>query len=160
MLDRASVNDAAMRIVTVVYPNILDVGCFAHLVAAIDLVAATVALLWKLLNGYCHELLQTFCTDFSTSYFTLRRSSRLATSTQPYLLADTVVYNWLDIFQWSFLGSITKIWQNEVPICLCHLLDDKLCAKTFSMLYVGCRVCNGHVVFIVKKAIARGGHFS
>ena len=40
------------------------------------------------------------------------------TSAQPYLLADTVVYNSLDIFRRSFLGSMTKIWQNEVPIYL------------------------------------------
>ena len=32
MHDRASVNDAAMRIVKVVYPNLLDVGCFSHTV--------------------------------------------------------------------------------------------------------------------------------
>ena len=30
MHDRASVNDVAMRIVKVVYPNLLDVGCFSH----------------------------------------------------------------------------------------------------------------------------------
>ena len=30
MHDRASVNDAAMRIVKVIYPNLLDVGCFSH----------------------------------------------------------------------------------------------------------------------------------
>ena len=35
MHDRASVNDAAMRIVKVIYPNLLDVGCFSH---ALDLV--------------------------------------------------------------------------------------------------------------------------
>ena len=80
--------------------------------------AAAVGLLLKMLDGCCHELLQTFCPVFSTSHFTLRRSSRLATSAQPYLLADTVVYNSLDIFRRSFLGSMTKIWQNEVPICL------------------------------------------
>ena len=62
--------------------------------------------------------LQTFCPDFSTSHLTLRRSSRLATSTKSYLLADVIVYNSLDLFRQSFLGSITKIWQNEVPICL------------------------------------------
>ena len=80
--------------------------------------AAAVGLLLKLLNGCCHKLLQTFCLDFSTSHFTLRRSSRLATSTQPYLLADIVLYNSLNIFRRSFLGSVTKIWQNEVLICL------------------------------------------
>ena len=30
MHDRASVNDAAMKIVKVIYPNLLDVGCFSH----------------------------------------------------------------------------------------------------------------------------------
>ena len=30
MHDRASVNDAAMNIVKVIYPNLLDVGCFSH----------------------------------------------------------------------------------------------------------------------------------
>ena len=35
MHDRASVNDVAMRTVTIVYPYLLDVGCFAH---TIDLV--------------------------------------------------------------------------------------------------------------------------
>ena len=30
MHDRASVNDAAMKIVKVIYPNLLDVGCFPH----------------------------------------------------------------------------------------------------------------------------------
>ena len=30
MHDRASVNDAAMKIVRVIYPNLLDVGCFSH----------------------------------------------------------------------------------------------------------------------------------
>ena len=70
--------------------------------------AAAVGLLLKLLDGHCHELLQTFCPDFSTSHLMLHRSSRLATSTQPYLLADIVVY----------MKSITKIWHNKVPICL------------------------------------------
>ena len=60
--------------------------------------AAAVGLLLKMLDGCCRELLQIFCPVFSTSHFTLRRSSRLATSAQPYLLADTVVYNLLDIF--------------------------------------------------------------
>ena len=31
MHDRASVNDAAMRIVKVISPNLLDVGCFLHI---------------------------------------------------------------------------------------------------------------------------------
>ena len=30
MHDHASVNDAAMRIVKVIYPDLLDVGCFSH----------------------------------------------------------------------------------------------------------------------------------
>ena len=30
MHDSASVNDAAMKIVKVIYPNLLDVGCFSH----------------------------------------------------------------------------------------------------------------------------------
>ena len=80
---------------------------------------AAVGLLLKLLDCCCQELLQTFCPNFFTSNLTLRRSSRLATSTQPYLLADIIVYNPLDIFQKSFLGSITEIWWNEVPVCLC-----------------------------------------
>ena len=56
--------------------------------------------------------------DNSTSSLTLRRSSRLAISTQPYQLADTIVYNSLDIFRRSFLRCIPGIWRNEVPICL------------------------------------------
>ena len=80
--------------------------------------AAAVGLLLKLLDDHCRELLQTFCPDFSTSHLALRRSSRLATVAQPYQLADIVVYNSLDVFRRSFLGSITTIWQNEVPICL------------------------------------------
>ena len=110
--------------------------------------AAAVGLLLKMLDGCCRELLQTFCLVFSTSHFTLRRSSRLATSAQPYLLADTVVYNSLDIFRRSFLGSMTKIWQNEVPICLRqdgHFLDGELYLRTFNMSCVHCRICNGHV---------------
>ena len=30
MHDRASVNDVSMKIVEVIYPNLLDVGCFSH----------------------------------------------------------------------------------------------------------------------------------
>ena len=30
MRDRASMNNAAMRVVSIVYPNVLDVGCFSH----------------------------------------------------------------------------------------------------------------------------------
>ena len=30
MHDRASVNDAAMRIVKVIYPKLMDIGCFSH----------------------------------------------------------------------------------------------------------------------------------
>ena len=30
MRDRASINDAAMRTLTIVYPYLLDVGCFSH----------------------------------------------------------------------------------------------------------------------------------
>ena len=30
MRDRASVNDVAMRILSIVYPKILDIGCFSH----------------------------------------------------------------------------------------------------------------------------------
>ena len=82
--------------------------------------AAVVGLLLKLLDCHCRGLLQTFCPNFSTSSLTLRRSSRLAISTQPYQLADTIVYNSLDIFRRSFLGCIPGIWQNEAPICLCQ----------------------------------------
>ena len=60
--------------------------------------AAAVGLLLKLLDGCCRELLQTFCPDFFTSHLTLRRSSRLATSTQSYLLANVIVYNLFDLF--------------------------------------------------------------
>ena len=60
--------------------------------------AAAVGVLLKLLDGHCLELLQTFCHNFSTSHLTLCRSSRLATSTQPHMLADIVVYTSLDIF--------------------------------------------------------------
>ena len=80
--------------------------------------AAAVGLLLKLLDCHCRGLLQTFCPNFSTSSLTLWRSSRLAISTQPYQLADIIVYNSLDIFHRSFLGCIPGIWQNEVPICL------------------------------------------
>ncbi len=31
MRDRASVNTAAMRVVTIMYPNLLDVGCLSHM---------------------------------------------------------------------------------------------------------------------------------
>ena len=61
--------------------------------------AAAVGLLLKMLDYHCRELLQTFCPNFSTSSLTLHRSSRLAISIQPYLLADTIVYNSLDIFR-------------------------------------------------------------
>ena len=71
---------------------------------------AAVGLLLKSLDCHCHELLQTFCCNFSTSNLTMCRSSRLAISTQPYLLADTIVYNSLDVFRQSFLESITGIW--------------------------------------------------
>ena len=60
--------------------------------------AAEVGLLLKLLDCRCRKLLQTFCPNFSNSNLTLLRSLTLATSTQPYLLADTIVYNSLDIF--------------------------------------------------------------
>ena len=42
--------------------------------------------------------LKTYCPNFFTLNLTLHRSSRLTTSIQPYLLADTVVCNLLDIF--------------------------------------------------------------
>ena len=38
-------------------------------------------------------------------------------TTQPYQLVNTIVYNSLDIFHRSFLGSIPGIWHNEVLIC-------------------------------------------
>ena len=79
---------------------------------------AYAGLLLKLLDCHCRELLLTFCPNFSTSNLTLCRSSRLTSYTQPYLMADIIVYNSLDLFQQSFLGSIPEIWQNEVPICL------------------------------------------
>ena len=62
-----------------------------------------------LLDGYCRELLQTFCPSFLPSHSTLRRSLRLATSTQPYLLTDIVVYSSLDLFRRRFLGSKAHI---------------------------------------------------
>ena len=37
MRDRASVNDGALRMLSVVYPGLLDVGCFSH---ALDLVGS------------------------------------------------------------------------------------------------------------------------
>ena len=80
--------------------------------------AAAVGLLLKLLDCHCRGLLQTFCPNFSTSSLTLWRSLRLAISTQLYQLADTIVYNSLDISHRSFLGCIPGIWWNEVPICL------------------------------------------
>ena len=30
MRDRASVNNLAMRTINVIYPNMLDIGCFSH----------------------------------------------------------------------------------------------------------------------------------
>ena len=102
--------------------------------------AASVGLLLKLLDDCCRELLQTFCPDFSTSHLTLCRSSRLATSTQPYLLADIIVYNLFDLFRWSFLGSITirygRTRSRFVCVNMAILLDGKLYVKTFSILYV------------------------
>ena len=80
--------------------------------------ADAVGLLLKLLDCHCRGLLQTFWPNFSTSSLTLRRSSRLAVSTQPYQLANTIVYYSLDILCRSFLGCIPGIWQNEVLICL------------------------------------------
>ena len=76
--------------------------------------AAAVGLLLKLLDCHCCGLLQTYCPNFSTSNLTLQRSSRLDISTQ---LADTIVYNSLDIFRRGFLGCIPGIWRNKVPIC-------------------------------------------
>ena len=60
--------------------------------------AAAVGLLLKLMDFHCRKLLQTFCPTFSNSNLTLGRSSRLAISTLPYLLANTIVYISLDIF--------------------------------------------------------------
>ena len=74
----------------------------------------------KLFDCHCCEFLQTFSPNFFTPNVTLRRSSRLATSIQPNLLAEITVYNSLDIYQQSFLGCISMIWQDEVPVCLRH----------------------------------------
>ena len=60
--------------------------------------ATAVGLSLKLLDGHYRELLQTFCPNFSTSSLILRRLLRFAISTQPYQLANTIVYNLLDIF--------------------------------------------------------------
>ena len=62
--------------------------------------AAAVGLLLKLLDCCCHELLQTFCPNFSTSNLTLHRSSRLVTLLYlAYLLADRIVDNSRDTFR-------------------------------------------------------------
>ena len=66
---------------------------FVPLQYRIHAAAVGFKLLLKLLNCHCRELLQTFCPNFSTSGLTLCRSSRLVTSTQPYLLANIIVYN-------------------------------------------------------------------
>ena len=55
--------------------------------------AAAVGMLFKLLDNHCSELLQNFCPDFTTS----KDTSRLIISTQPYQLANTIVYNSSDI---------------------------------------------------------------
>ena len=49
MRDRASVNNVAMRVVSIVYPNVLDVGCFSH---TLDLVG----------EKFKTPVLGTFCT--------------------------------------------------------------------------------------------------
>ena len=71
--------------------------------------AATVGLLLKLLDCHCHELLQTFVLIFHFKFDITYRSSILATCTQPYLLADIIVYNSLVLVQQSFLGSTSEI---------------------------------------------------
>ena len=64
----------------------------------------------------------TAMNSFKLSVITviLHRSSKLATSIQPNLLAEITVYNSLDIYQQSFLGSISRIRQDEAPACLRH----------------------------------------
>ena len=108
------------------------------IIIIVTIIVTAVGLLLKLLDCLCHELLQTFCPNF---FISLCRSSRLATSTQPYLLAVIEVYNLLDIcISTKILGSLTEIWKNEVCIrMLATLLDDKLFVKTFSMLCI-CRM--------------------
>ena len=49
MRDRASVNNTAMQVVSIVYPNVLDVGCFSH---TLDLVG----------EKFKTPVLSTFCT--------------------------------------------------------------------------------------------------
>ena len=51
MRDRASVNNVAMRVVSIVYPNVLDVGCFSH---TLDLVG----------EKFKTPVLGTFCTTW------------------------------------------------------------------------------------------------
>ena len=61
MRDRASVNDAAMRTVTIVYPHLLDVGCFSD---TLDLVGehfhtptlSEFGMLWVSLFAHSHKV--------------------------------------------------------------------------------------------------------
>ena len=55
MRDRASVNNVAMRVVSIVYPSVLDVGCFSH---TLDIVG----------EKFKTPVLSTFCTMWLTLF--------------------------------------------------------------------------------------------
>ena len=61
------------------------------------------------------------------------------------------MYNSLDIFHKSFLGSIPGIWQNEVPICLCldgHTIGWQTVLEDIQNVIIN---VNGQIVFIENK---------
>ena len=55
MRDMASVNNVAMRVVSIVYPSVLDVGCFSH---TLDIVG----------EKFKTPVLSTFCTMWLTLF--------------------------------------------------------------------------------------------
>ena len=88
--------------------------------------AAAVGLLLKLLDCHFRGLLQTFCPNSSTSNLTSWRSSRLAIFTQSYQLADTIVYNSLDILLWGVSLEYGGMKFQYASIRMVILLDGKL----------------------------------
>ena len=68
-------------------------------------------------------------------------------------MGDSVVYNSLDIFRRSFLGSVIERYgrmkSRYVCIKMATSLDGKLYVKTFSMLYVDC--INGRSCCVYRK---------
>ena len=88
--------------------------------------AAAIGLLCKLLDGTCREYLQRFCPPFMSSISLPRRSQRFNPS-RPFLLASSVTATSLDLFRWSFLGSVTEIWNttkfDELSFSIAQSLD-------------------------------------